>query len=949
MFLMTRSLRTRLICLAMALAAAAAATSAQQPPATAAQTAPLDQIISVDPQITVGTLPNGLRYYVRVNRQPQGRAELRLAVKAGSILEDEDQRGLAHFVEHMSFNGTRHFPKQDIPKLMQSLGVRFGAHVNAHTSFDETVYELQVPTANPAVLDQSLLILEDWAHNVSFDPEEIDRERGVILEEWRLGLGAESRLQDAQFPVLLKGSRYADRSPIGLPAIIRGVNHDRLRQFYADWYRPDLMAVIAVGDFDPAVVEAGIKAHFGPIPAASSPRPRPIYTVPDHPGTLVTVATDKEATATTVSVFSKMPARDQRTVGNYRQQMVERLFGGMLSERLDEIAQGAGAPFLGAQTSRGLFVRSTEVTTINALVADGGVERGLAALFAEAERVARFGFTATELERQKLNSQRGLDQAVVERAKSPSGPLADEFIRNFMNDEPIPGIVYEHALFRRFLPQITLAEVNSLAKTWTPDGNRVVVVTAPERAGLRVPTEASLAAVIKEAGGRPLSAYVDRVSTAPLLAALPKPGTIARTAVKPEFGVTEWQLSNGVRVVLKPTTFKEDEILFRALSPGGTSLASDQDFISARIADDVIAQGGLGSLTRLDLTRVLAGASTAVRAEIGDTQEGLRGGSTRRDLETMFQLIYLTFTAPRADPQAFGVFTEQAKVMLANQQAQPEAAFENALSALLTQNHPRARPLTPALVDQMNLDTSMAFYKNRFADASDFTFVFVGSFDLPTITPLIERYLGSLPVLHRKEAARDVGVHPPTGVVERDVTKGVEPKSEVTLVFSGSFQNDERHRTLVSAMAGMLAGNLHRTLREDLGGTYGVSVEPTFTKYPTEEYQVAISFTCDPARVDELTKTAWQVVDDFRRTGPAPGQVADARLGLSRDLETNLQQNSYLLRQISLKYAYGEDISEVFNPQPLFDQLTPQAIREAAAMYLNPNRYVRVTLRPEAK
>ena len=940
--------RLRWLLIAAIFSTAATIATAQQPVLpTRPESAPLDQVIPVDPKISVGTLPNGLRYYVRANRQPQARAELRLVVKAGSLLEDEDQRGLAHFVEHMAFNGTRHFPKQDITVFMQALGMRFGAHVNAQTSFDETTYELQIPTRDPAVIDRALLILEDWAHQVSFDPEEVEKERGVILEEWRQGLGAEMRIQEAQLPVLLKGSRYAERSPIGRPEIIRGVSNARLKQFYADWYRPDLMAVIAVGDFDPAAVEASIKTHFVPVPAVAAPRPRPKFNVPDHPGTLYGVTTDREARVTTVGIFHKAPARDQRTVGVYRQVMVERLFSGLLSARLDQIAHTPGAPFLAARTSRGLYVRSAEITALTALVKDDGVAGGLSALLAETARVARDGFTATELEREKLNNKLGLEQAMNERDKSPSEPLAAEFIRNFMDDEPIPGIVYEYRMYERFLPEITLAEVNAVARTWIPDASRVVLVSAPERAGVTPPTEATLAAIVKEAGARTLGAYVDSGSAKPLLEKPPTPGTITTTSTRDAIGLTEWRLSNGARVVLVPTTNKEDEILVRAVSPGGTSLASDADFIAASTADDVIGQGGLGALSRQDLANALAGANTAVRAEIGDTEEGLRGGSSRRDLEKMFQLIYLTFTAPRADRAAFDVFTSQLKTALAHEADQPEAAFEDTLSAALTQNHARGRRMTPALVDQMNLDTSLAFYKNRFADASDFTFVFVGSFDLPTIKPLVERYLASLPATHRIETARDVGMNPPEGVVERQVVKGSAPKSEVAIVFSGPFQNDERHRILVGTMAAMLAGNLNRTLREDLGGTYGVSVAPTFTRVPAGEYRVAINFGCDPARVADLTKTTWELIEQFKETAPSSGQVAEARLALLRDLESNLQQNGYLVNQLALKYSSGEDVSEVFNPRALFAQLTPDAIRDAARLYLNTKRYVQVTLRPE--
>jgi zinc protease len=947
---MTFRTRVRLLLPILALTSVVSFGSAQQPAATInLKNAPLDLTIPVDPLITVGTLPNGLRYYVRENKLPQARAELRLVVKAGSVLEDEDQRGLAHFVEHMAFNGTLHFPKQEISTFMQSLGMRFGAHVNAHTGFDETEYDLQIPTGNPAVMDRSLTILEDFARNVTFDAAEIDKERGVILEEWRLGLGAGERIRDAQMPVLLKGSRYADRSPIGKPEIIRNANYNRLKQFYADWYRPDMMAVVAVGDFNRAAVESQIRSRFGAIPAAASPKPRPAYTVPDQPGTIYSIITDPEVTQTAISVFTKAPVRDQSTVGAYRTQMAERLFGGMLSDRLDEIAQQPNAPFLAAQTSRGIFVRTAEVTSMSALVAQGGIERGLTTLFKEIDRVARFGFTATELDRQARGLQRVLENASVEKNKSPSGPLADEFIRNFLQGEPIPGIVYEYALNQRFLPEITLAEINALAKEWAPDRNRVVTIIAPEKDKATVPDAAKLTAAIAAAGGAPLDAYVDTVSTQPLLEPLPTPGRIATTSSNAPLGITEWRLSNGVRVVLKPTNFKEDEILFRAISPGGTSLAPDRDFIPAETADAVVAQGGLGQLRSLDLGKALAGRTVSVRAEIGDTEEGLGGGSSRKDLETMFQLIYLTFTAPRPDPVAFGVYKEQLKVALANQDALPDTAFEDALTGALTQNHPRALPLKAANVDQMNLDRSLAFYKERFADASDFTFVFVGSFELAAMRPLVERYLASLPSLHRNESARDVGIQAPAGVVEKQVRKGIEPKSQVTIVFPGSFENDEMHRLTLRAMGEMLSGNLHRTLREDLGGTYGVSVQPRFTKRPKEEYRIAISFACDPARAESLVKTTFDVIAEFKANGPSDEQVADARQALMRDFETNSQRNSYLLSRLVSKYDSGESIEEVFDIRASVNRLTPALIRDAARTYLDTRRYVEVRLLPEVR
>ena len=943
----TRSLR--LLPTVLAVLAAAHLASAQDQPTTRASQDSLTQVIAMDPQVRTGRLSNGLQYFVRANGQPAGRAELRLVVNAGSVLEDDDQRGLAHFVEHMSFNGTEHFPGNDVAGFIQALGMRFGAHVNAHTSYDETVYQLQIPTDNRGIVDRALLVMEDWAHAVSFNPAEVEKERGVVLEEWRLGLGAESRLRDAEMPILLKGARYAERSPIGRPEIIRNVSLARLKQFYADWYRPDLMAVIAVGDFNPAVVEQMIVQHFERIPAASNRRPRPNFTVPPHTETAFSLAADREATATVVTVSSVSPADDQRTVGTYRQQMVERLFARLLNSRLDEVAHQPNAPFTAAETNRGLFLRTTVMTTLAALVPDGGAERGLSAILTEAERVVRFGFTQSELDREKLDSQRYLDEALLEKDKSPSAPLADELVRHVVQDEPVPGIVYEQAMSQRFLPGITLEEVNALAKTWVPDGNRVISVNAPERPGLSLPTTARLSAAISAVNAATLTRYVDKVANQPLLASVPSPGTISKTATRDAIGVTEWTLSNGVRVILKPTPFKEDEILFRAVSPGGTSIASDQDLVAAETAEQVLSESGLGAFSSIELNKMLAGVSTGVQAYIGEIEEGVRGGSTRKDVEKMFQLIYLNFTSPRADATQFEALKARLRPMLANQQARPETAFRQAVLSALTQDNPRARPLTPSSIDQMNLERSLAFHKNRFADASDFTFVFVGAIDVPTFKPLVERYLASLPALHRTEAAVDRGVHPPDGIVEREVVKGVEPRSQVNIVFTGPFQNTPLNRLQLQTMSEMLGGNLHQTLREDMGGTYGVNVDPKFSKFPTSEYQITVDFSCDPARVDALTLAAWQVIRDFIKDGPSDGQLAGARSAFNRELQTGFQENGDLLNELTTRVSYGEDYADVFNPKALYDQLTTTSLREAAAQYLNLKRYVQVTLKPERR
>ena len=916
-------------------------------PAAAVASAPLDSKIPTDPAIVIGQFPNGLKYYIRRNARPQNRAELRLVVNAGSVLEEDDQRGLAHFVEHMAFNGTKNFPKLEIVSFMESIGMRFGPSVNAFTSFDETVYMLQVPTDKREVLDRALLVLEDWAQNVTFDPAEIDKERGVIMEEWRLRRGAAARIQDRQLPVLLDGSRYATRLPIGLPEVLQNFRHERLVQYYRDWYRPDLMAVIAVGDFDPAAVEAMIRSHFGSLPAARNGRTRTPHAVPARTAPAFVLATDREQATTQVTVANLMPTRDESTVGSYRRSIVESLFSSLLSARFMDMAQKPNAPFLGAVANRGSFVRTAEASQLIAVVREDGIERGLEALFVEAERVSRFGFTATELDREKRDVARTLERAVTERENQQSADLAAEYSRNFLEGEPIPGIVYEDALYQRFLPGITLEEINALAREWSPDRSRVVMVSAPEKPGLTIPTEARLQAVIAAAAGKATTAYDDGAASAPLMGAAPRPGTVVNTATRAAVGITEWTLSNGARVVLKPTTFKQDEIVFRAFSDGGTSLASDADFVSASTAAQVIAAGGLGELNAVNLRKALTGVVASAQPSIGAYEEGLNGSGSPKDLETLFQLIHMRFTQPRADREIFDVMREQTRAALANQAATPGFAFQEALNGALTQNHPRSRLMTVALIEEMDLAKSLAFYRDRFADASDFTFVFVGTFDLTTMRPLVEKYLASLPSSQRKESWKDVGIRAPEGVVERRVLKGIEPKGQAQITFTGPFVNDQAHRAAIRAMGLVLTTRLRNVLREDLGGTYSINASPSYTRVPRQEYTVSIGFGANPERTDALVQRVLEEIATFRTGGPTQKEVDDTREALKREFEGGTTQNGYLLTQIAGRYQSGESVEDFFRITETYDALTPAIIQDAAKAYLNLDRYVKVTLAPE--
>lgn len=909
----------------------------------------LGRKVPIDARITTGQLGNGLRYWIRENSEPKNRAELRLVVRAGSVLEDGDQQGLAHLVEHLAFNGSEHFPRQALVDFMESIGMRFGPDLNAFTGFDETVYQLMIPTDSREIIEKSFLILEDWAHGLTFDPRAVEKERGIVIEEWRLGQGAAERMRAMQFPVLFRGSRYAERMPIGTMESIEKFDDKDLKRFYHTWYRPDLMAVIAVGDFDRGRILDLVKKHYAGIRRAEGTPARPDYPVPDHKDLLFAVATDKEQTNSSVAIYHKLPVADQSTVESYRQMLVERLFNAMLNDRFAEIAQKPGAAFLGAASSKGRLVGSKDIFALSALVPEGGIARAVQALHAEGERVARFGFTETELERKKSEMLRAFERAFTERATEDSGDLAEEFTRSFLQGEPTPGIAWEYEAHKRFMPGITLAEINRLAREWMTGPNRVVMVNAPEKAGVAVPTGEELAAVIESVKTEELAAYKDMTTDKPLLAALPEPGSIVSTRTRPGIGVTEWTLSNGARIVLKPTNFKEDEILMRAMSPGGISLATDENLIPANTAEQVVSSGGLGAFSALDLEKKLAGKAVFVRPTIGELDEGLAGSASPRDAETLFQMIYLEFTAPRPDPAVFEVMKAQLKAVLENRTKSPEVVFSDKLRTTMQRDQPRFRPMTVDELPNMDLEKSFAFYRDRFADASDFTFVFVGNLNLDAIKPLVCRYLASLPSLRRPETWKDWRVPPPEGVVKRTVEMGVESKSLTAVVFSGAFEYNLKNRDAIEGASQVLENRLRKLLREKLSGTYSVSVEPSVSKIPREEFRVGIQLGADPNRIDELSRAIFEEIGRLQRAGPGKGEVEEVRKAESRDYETSSRQNGWWLSQLTERYKLGEDPAEVLRIPDAIAHITKEAVREAARKYFNTERYVQVTLYPEKK
>jgi zinc protease len=925
-------------------AVASAATTPDPRPATVSAE---DQPLATEPATRVTTLANGLRTYVRVHREPQKRAQLRLVVNAGAVLEEDRERGLAHYVEHMAFNGTRLFKKQEIVNFIESAGMRFGQHANAYTGFDETVYSFEVPTDDAALLEKSFLMLQQIASEVTFDPTEVERERGVIIEEWRLGLGASMRITEQLFPVLFAGSRYAERLPIGKKETLEKASAADLQAFYRRWYRPDLMAVVAVGDFDPATVEGHLRKHFAPLaPAAAGAPPRPAYPVPDHAETLVAVAKDREMTGTTVGVLYKLAPRRLASRRDYRRATVERIYHRMVNARLEELSRVPDPPFLGAASLTQPFVRSKDIFMQGAATKVDGISRGLEALTREVERIDRHGFTAGELDRQKAAALRDAERMVREKDKVPAAGYAEEMVRNFLTEESMPGSVRELELTREFLPSITLAEMNRVAAEWISERNRVIMVQAPEVATTPPPGE--LRALLARTDAADPGPYVDKVGASTLLPRLPRPGKIAREKEIPEIGVSEWILSNGIRVLIKPTDFRNDEIQLQGLSPGGHSLVPDRDFESATYAADVIGGSGLGEFGPTGLNKALTGKVVSAGAYIQEIEEGVSGQASPDDLETLFALVHLTITAPRGDPDVFAAFREQLSELLTRRLAEPEAAFADRWLEIYYKKHRRRRTPDPGVARRISLETMLRVYRQRFADVGDATFVLVGRLDLAKLRPLVEQYLATLPSKGRKESLRDIGVTPLSGVHAFKLARGKEPKSQVRLTFNGPTRWSREAEHSLSSLAEALSIRLREALREDLGGTYSVSVAGHLVRKPRQRYRSEIQFGCAPENVDKLVAAVKAELAAFKAKGPPPEVLEKVRTAQTRALEESLRTNGFWLGWLAQHARDGSDVRLILEEKKLIDTLDARRMQEAARRHFADANVLQGVLEPEA-
>jgi zinc protease len=915
-------------------------------PAAAGQ-APRDTI-PFDSAVRTGTLPSGLRYYVRRNARPANRVLLRLAVKTGSLDEADDQQGLAHVLEHMAFNGSAHFKPGELVSYFESFGARLGPHVNAQTGFEDTIYMLDLPSDKPDVVERGFTAFADFAGGLTLDPKEIDKERGVVVEEWRGGLGAGSRIRDKQIPVLFYQSRYAERLPIGKPEILKAFPPARLRAFYDAFYRPDLMAVVAVGDMEEARLEGMIKAAFGGLTARTPSATARTVQVPLHKSTLVSVVTDPEITQSSVSLVRKRPRSPSGTVGDYRRGLVRQLFEQMLNDRLDELARRSDAKYLGAGMFSGGLSKDVETVSLGASVQDGRIVEGLTAVALEAKRAREFGFAPGEFDRAKKWMTAFYERAYTERDKTESGSFAQEYVNHFLEDEPSPGIAYEYRLAQRLLPGITNEEVVALGRTLLADESRVILATSPQKAGIAVPTEAELKAAIEGVETTAVTPWKDTTSTRELVERKPEPAAITGRRTVDEIGLTIVTFANGVEAWLKPTDFKNDQVVFALQAEGGTSLAPPPDFVEASLASTYVTLSGAAGLKALDIQKLLAGRIASAAPFASLSTHGFSGSAAPAQLETALQLLYARFTDPGDDPEAFDLMKRQLGAFVANRLDDPGTVFGDRIEEVNTSGHYTSKPLTPERVESLDRGKMLRFYRQRFASAADFTFFMVGAFKTDEALPLLRRYVGGLPSTGKATSTfKDVGIAFPAETKTAKVEKGREPKSETVISFYADPPGDdpmEMERAL--AATDVLEIALRDILREELGQTYTVSVSLAQSLPQRGGGHVQVSFGAAPENIGKMTARVMLEIERLKKDGPGEDLLNRAKETARRSYETQLKTNPYWLARFQAVKMWGQEPAMIARRVERIDALTPASVREAFRRYFPADRSTVVTLAP---
>lgn len=911
-----------------------------------------DQLLPIDPNVKIGKLSNGLKYYIKSNEKPANKVELRLVVDAGSLMENDDQLGLAHFMEHMNFNGLKHFKKNELVDYLQSIGVKFGAHLNAYTSFDETVYMLSLPSDDGEKLEKGFQILEDWAHNALLTDEEIDKERGVVLEEYRLRLGANKRMMDEYLPKVMHNSHYADRLPIGKKEVLENFTYDKVRDFYKDWYRPDLMAVIVVGDISVDEIENKIKNHFAQIKNPETSRTRKVYDVPNHEETLIAIESDKEAMSTQIQLMYKDKSlpKVSKNVNDYRDMIIKNLFTTMINNRLNELRNSENPPFIyGFTYHGGTWARTKEA--YQSIVGSGETDiiKAFTAVVQENERVKRFGFQEGEFRRAKLSMMSNMEKMYNDRDKTESRRLISEYIRNFLEEESIPGIEWEYNAYKKFLPTIDLTEVNGLIKDFIHDDNRVVVVTGPEKEGLEQVTESEILAVlneVKEAGIKP---YEDEIIAEALMTELPKAGAIINEEKDDVVGKVTLSLSNGTKIIYKKTDFKNDEILFSAYRHGGTSTYTDEEYLKTSLANNGITEAGINGFSKIELGKLLTGKVVRANPYIRNDKEGMNGSSTVKDLETLFQLIHLYFTSLNKDENAYNAFVGKQKSQLKNYGSNPNVHYNVEMAKFKANGDPRFIGL-PVDEDWDNIDYNLAYqkYNDRFANAKGFNFYFVGNIDEEKIREFAATYLASLPTNDTDETFKDLGRRALYGVHEKTVNIGTDPKSMVNITYHGETEFDGHESYYLSCVAQILNIKLIEQLREEKSGVYGARASGRLLKVPYGNYNFSISFPCGPENAIKLKDATLAEVQKIIDNGPTEKDLNKIKEAQLLDNKESLKKNSWWLRRI--EYADYADIDrhEFTKIEEAINNLTAKNVQDVAKKYLVKNRIIGMMF-PEEK
>ncbi len=909
-----------------------------------------DAELPFDENVRTGTLSNGMRYYIRKNAKPENRVELRLALNAGSMQEEDSQQGLAHFVEHMCFNGTKNFEKNALVNFLELTGVRFGADLNAYTSFDETVYMLQLPTDKEGLVDKGLLVMQDWAGAVTFANEEIDKERGVILSEWRTRLGADERMRQVYWPKIFYKTRYANRLPIGTTEVITKAPYERLTTFYKDWYRPDLMALVVVGDINVDEIEKKVKERFVALKNPEKSKEKITYEVPGHQETFVGVATDPEATRVSFQLIHKHDPIKIKTIDDYRNYMMSNIYSRMMSDRYDEIAQKSDAPFSNAGAGYGSYVRSKDGYFIQATAKENSIEQCIRAVMIEQMRVKKHGFTESEFERAKIAVLRSFEQQFKEADKQTSGRLAMEYVAHFLEEQPVMGVDKELQMAKELIPTLKLAEINQLSEKWITKENRSVILTAPAKEGLKIPTEEYIVQILDEVEKMEVEAYKDKFLDLPLMAEEPKSGSTVASKSIPDNGlnVTEMTLSNGVKVILKPTDFQNDQILLSAFSPGGHSIYDDKDFLSAANADDIVSRGGVGEFDKIALDKKLTGKTLRLNPYIAELWEGFDGSSSMEDFETLLQLVHLYATKPRKEQDAFDAFKNEMKEEMRNALSSPQGYFSNEFQKVVSGNHLRRRGiLSEKEIESISLDRAYEVYRERFADCSDFTFVLVGNVDPEKSKPLIEKYLGSLPSKNRKENWKDVGVYAPKSGQNLPLVKGLAPQSNVIIAFPKDEEWSRDKALHIDAMVGVLNIMVRENLREDKGGVYSPFVGGGLSRDPHGSSQVLVFFQCAPEDVDKLVQAVKDEIKSLQTKGPSEDNMAKVKETRRRTYETNIKRNNFWSQVLVDSYQHNESPLRVFDTEKRIEALKLSDVQNAAKTMIDLDKAVIVTVKPE--